>query len=137
MPEKTSTTHGLAIFRPKRAWVTLTKRRLQRLQATRLNRTSSSLMRTPVLIEATDTPIRYRLHTGEEVLLKPGVPTELTDHAGRQLLKKAGNKVRLVPVDHTGHIVTWDSPLFGLLSATVLEDFSHGVRVVHPLTEVE
>ena len=31
----------------------------------------------------------------------------------------------------------WDSPLFGLLSATVEEDLPNGVRVLHPLTEVE
>jgi hypothetical protein len=43
-----------------------------------------------------------------------------------------------IVVDTTllGHIVTWESPLFGLLRATVLEDLrEHGIRVFHPLTE--
>lgn len=96
-----------------------------------------------MLLEATDKPIRYRLHTGEEVYLKPGVPTELPEQAGRQLLRKAGGKVRMIkPVQKTecdlaGQIVSWESPLFGLLSATALEDLPNGVRVFHPLTEVE
>ena len=94
-----------------------------------------------MLIEATQQPIRYRLQSGVEVLLPPGVPIELSDEAGRQLVKKAGSKVRVVESanggdgDLIGRLVTWDSPLFGLLSATVQEDLQHGVRVFHPLTE--
>lgn len=49
-----------------------------------------------MLIEATQQPIRYRLKSGVEVLLPPGVPTELPDEAARQLVKKAGSKVRVV-----------------------------------------
>ena len=41
------------------------------------------------------------------------------------------------PGDLIGRIVSWDSPLFGLISATVQEDLPNGVRVIHPLTEVE
>jgi hypothetical protein len=51
-----------------------------------------------VLIEAVEHRIRYRLRTGEEVHLQPGVPVELPDQAARQLLAKAVGKVRLV--DH-------------------------------------
>jgi hypothetical protein len=96
-----------------------------------------------MLIEATEKPIRYRLQTGQEVYLHPGLPVELTDDAGRQLLRKAGGKVRLVESSTrrkdalTGQIVTWDSPLFGVLRATVHEDLPHGVWVLHPLTAVE
>jgi hypothetical protein len=47
-------------------------------------------------LEATGKPIRYRLKNGEEVTLRPGIPTELPDHAANQLLRKAPDKVRLV-----------------------------------------
>jgi hypothetical protein len=61
-----------------------------------------------MLIEATQQPIRYRLQSGVEVLLRPGVPTELTDEAGRQLVKKAGSKVRVVtPAIHPGDEIIW------------------------------
>ncbi|HKC94008.1 MAG TPA: hypothetical protein VKB81_08330 [Nitrospira sp.] len=46
--------------------------------------------------EATRTPIKYRLKTGEEVTLRPGVPTELPEPAATQLLRKARDNVRLV-----------------------------------------
>jgi hypothetical protein len=40
--------------------------------------------------------------------------------------------------DLTGcRMVTWDSPWFGLLGATVQEDLPNGMRVLHPLTDVE
>lgn len=48
-------------------------------------------------LEATQEPIKYRLKTGQEVTLKPGVPMEVPDKAATQLLKKAPDKVRLVP----------------------------------------
>jgi len=49
-----------------------------------------------MLIEAVERRIRFRLRTGQEVTLRPGVPTELPDSAARQLLKQAAGKVRLV-----------------------------------------
>ena len=52
-----------------------------------------------MLIEATDKPIRYRLKTGEEVTLHPGVPTELPDVAAQRLIVKAAGKVRPVNPD--------------------------------------
>ena len=97
-----------------------------------------------MLIEATQQPIRYRLQNGVEVLLPPGVPTEVPDEAGRQLVKKAGSKVRVLQSANrvngnlTGHIVSWESRLFlGEMRATVLEDLGHSVRCVHPLTDLE
>jgi hypothetical protein len=68
-------------------------------------------------LEATGQPIRYRLKTGEEVTLRPGVPMELPDHAATQLLQKAPDKVRrvddpttlttgLIPL-HLGTRITW------------------------------
>jgi hypothetical protein len=39
--------------------------------------------------------------------------------------------------DLTGQIVSWESPLFGLLRATVLQVLHDGVLVFHPLTERE
>jgi hypothetical protein len=49
-----------------------------------------------MFVEAVARSIRYRLRSGEEVTLQPGVPTELPDAAARQLLTKACGKVRLV-----------------------------------------
>jgi hypothetical protein len=50
-----------------------------------------------MLLEATREPIRYRLKSGEEITLHPGVPVELPDQAACQLLQKAPEKVRRVP----------------------------------------
>ena len=69
-------------------------------------------------LEATGQPIRYRLKTGEEVTLRPGVPMELPDQAATQLLQKAPDKVRrvndaptratgLTPL-HPGARITWE-----------------------------
>ena len=49
-------------------------------------------------LEATGKSIRCRLRSGEEILLRPGVPTELPDRAAAELLKKAPNRVRVVEV---------------------------------------
>ncbi len=40
-------------------------------------------------------------------------------------------------VSFVGRVVLWDSPLFGLLSAVVLDEQGDSVTVRHPLTEVE
>jgi plastocyanin len=48
-----------------------------------------------MLIEATQTPITYKLRDGQIVVLLPGVPVDLPDKAGQQLLTKAGSRVRL------------------------------------------
>lgn len=92
-------------------------------------------------IECIGSPFTYRWPEGE-VRLVPGHPVELSDDRAARLLEKAPGRVRLVKADKkngshlTGQIVTWDSPLFGVLSATVHEDLPTGVRVIHPLTEV-
>lgn len=76
-----------------------------------------------MLIEATQQPIRYRLQSGVEVLLRPGVPTELTDEAGKQLVKKAGSKVRVVtPTLSAGAQITWTR---GILTVHGTVDFVH------------
>jgi hypothetical protein len=49
-------------------------------------------------LEATRVPIRYRLRNGEELMLRPGVPMDVPDHAANQLLKKAPDKVRRVKI---------------------------------------
>jgi hypothetical protein len=90
-------------------------------------------------LECIGSPFTYRWPEGE-VRLVPGRPVDLPDHRAARLLEKAPGRVRLVRATKksagtlTGQIVTWDSPLFGVLSATVHEDLLNGVRVVHPLT---
>lgn len=62
-------------------------------------------------LEAIREPVRYRLKTGEEFTLRPGVPTELPDPAATQLLKKAPDKVRRVdPLSsiQPGSFITWE-----------------------------
>ncbi len=93
-------------------------------------------------IECIGSPFTYRW-PGGEVRLVPGHPVELPDGRAARLLAKAPGRVRVVKLatdtdgDLIGHIVSWDSPLFGLLSATVQANLPNGVRVLHPLTAVE
>src|SRR5262245_36069636 len=70
-----------------------------------------SMKRTVAMqLEAIEQPIKYRLRNGNEVTLRPGVPTELPDQAAKQLLRKAPDKVRLVqnvsPI-RSGALITW------------------------------
>ena len=92
-------------------------------------------------IECIGSSFTYRWPTGE-VRLVSGQPVELPDDRAARLLEKAPGRVRVVETANRadgnliGRIVSWESPLFGLLSATVQEDLPNGVRVCHPLTEV-
>ena len=94
------------------------------------------------IIECVGAPFTYRWPAGE-VRLALGHPVTLPDDRAARLLEKAPGRVRVVTLaaracdDLTGRVVTWDSPLFGLLSSMVQEALPHGVRVVHPLTEVD
>ena len=89
-------------------------------------------------LEATRKALRYRLKSGQEFLLKPGCPVDIPDEAAKSLLNKAGAQVRVVEDSiRAGQIAEWDSPLFGLVAGVVLEVLPHGVRVLHPLTEIE
>ena len=84
-------------------------------------------------LEATGLPIRYRLKTGEEFTLRPGVPMELPDRAATQLLQKAPDKVRRVddatsissdlPLLHPGTQITWEGADLTLRHGIV--DFLH------------
>lgn len=95
-----------------------------------------------MIVECLGAAFIYRWPTGE-VRLVPGQPVELSDDRATRLLEKAPGRVRLVKEGNgsgsnlAGQVVTWDSPLFGVLSATVHEDLPRGVRVLHPLTEIE
>lgn len=94
-------------------------------------------------IECIGAAFTYRWPTGE-IRLIPGHPVTLPEGRAVRLLGKAPGRVRLVTSANgrdgnlTGQIVSWESPLFGLLRATVLQDLRDGgVRVYHPLTERE
>ncbi len=93
-------------------------------------------------LEAVGAPVVFRGQWGE-VRLVPGQPVDLPDDRAARLLGKAPGRVQAVePATDTdgdllGRIVSWDSPLFGLLNATVQEVLPNGVRVFHPLTEIE
>ena len=74
-----------------------------------------------MLIEALK-PLRVRLRSGEVRHLRPGQRSEFTREDGQKILERAVGKVRLVEDSITvGMVVTWDSPLFGVLRAIVLE----------------
>jgi len=59
-----------------------------------------------MLIEAVERRIRYRLQTGEEIILQPGIPVEVPDQAANQLLQKAGAQVRIARLTPTPPIQT-------------------------------
>jgi hypothetical protein len=89
-------------------------------------------------IEAIDKHMCYRW-PGGVVQLEPGKPIELPDARARRLLDRAPGRVRIVAelaLVTVGTVVTWESPLFGLLSGPVLEVFNTSVAVLHPLTGV-
>lgn len=50
-------------------------------------------------LEAT-VPIKYRLKSGEEVTLKPGIPMDIPEQAANQLLLKMPDKVRRATSGH-------------------------------------
>jgi len=50
-------------------------------------------------LEATGKPLRYKLRSGEEILLEPGCPVELSKESARSLFKQAGERVRIVTPD--------------------------------------
>ena len=95
-----------------------------------------------MIIECIGSPFTYRWPTGE-VRLIPGQPVELPDSRVARLFEKAPGRVQvlestMINADLTGHIIAWNSPLlWGEMRARVLEDLGHGVRVFHPMTEVE
>ena len=47
-------------------------------------------------LEATGKPLKYRLRSGKEILFQPGCPVDVPDESARELLKKAGDRVRVV-----------------------------------------
>lgn len=47
-------------------------------------------------LEATGKLIKFRLKTGKEVTLRPGVPVDLPEESARKLLTQAGDRVRVV-----------------------------------------
>ena len=91
-----------------------------------------------MLIEAL-TPLTIRLPEGE-VRLRPGEPFELSDQCALKLMECAPGRVRRVGVTTQagsllGQVIQWDSPLFGLLSGLVQDDYGDRVVILHPLTE--
>ena len=68
-------------------------------------------------LEAIGRAIKFKLHSGVEILLEPGRPVELPDASARSLLKQAGAMVRIVsdtpavviePASPTARLVYWE-----------------------------
>ena len=76
-------------------------------------------------LEAISDPIVYRLRSGEEIVLRPGVPTELPEPAAKQLLQKAPDKVRQVSYAtvEAGQEITWQGADLTIRCGTI--DFLH------------
>ena len=89
-------------------------------------------------LEAIERPLAVKMN-GRLVHLRPGIPMDFTDAQGLKLKERAPGRVRIVaglaPVT-VGAVVTWDSPLFGILSGPVLEVLDTSVTIQHPLTAV-
>ena len=47
-------------------------------------------------LEAFGRPLRYRLRSGDQFVLRPGQPVDLPEDAARTLLRQAGDRVRVV-----------------------------------------
>ena len=80
-----------------------------------------------MLLEATDKPIRVKLQNQPELLLKPGEPVNIPTHAARQLLRKAGSKVRVsspLPPLQSGWLVSYRGPAGALCGGC--DDRVHG-----------
>jgi hypothetical protein len=79
-------------------------------------------------IEATGKPIRYRLRSGQEIVLHPGVPTEIPDRSAKELLAKALGRVRLVDPPQTPSL-----PPQGPGTAGTAGTDAHGTYPLYPL----
>ena len=89
-------------------------------------------------LEAIERPLAVKVN-GRLVHLQPGIPMEFTDAQGLKLKERAPGRVRMVTRPTTllvGSTVTWDSPLFGMLSGLVLAVLDTSVTIFHPLTAV-
>jgi hypothetical protein len=90
-----------------------------------------------VTLETIARPLVVKID-GRLVHLRPGTPVEFTNDQGLKLLAKAQGRIRVISGQTplaTGALITWDSPLFGLLSGPVLMVLDGGVTVMHPLSE--
>ena len=88
-------------------------------------------------LETIERPLAVKID-GRLVHLRPGTPVEFTDDQGLKLLAKAQGRIRMISGQTPmtiGTMITWDSPLFGLLSGPVLAVLGGGVTVLHPLSE--
>ena len=81
-----------------------------------------------MLIEATETPIRYVWPQGK-IDLVPKHPVDVSGERGTKILKKCGAKVRAVTPFVVGDWVEFLSPLFGICSGRVLHLEVEAVRI--------
>jgi hypothetical protein len=75
------------------------------------------------------------------VIIEAGGVIDIPDDKAHKLLRLAGRLVRLVEENpygflSPGHLVEWNSLLFGLLQGRVLEVKADHIDVHHPLTTV-
>jgi hypothetical protein len=92
-----------------------------------------------MIIEA-KSRLKINFPGGGSIRLEPGKPVFFPETQGLRLLQKAPEDIKVLsfPTEPVvGQTVTWDSPLFGLLSAVVLSASDQSVTVFHPLSEQE
>lgn len=87
-----------------------------------------------MLVEAVNKTLRVRWPDAVEIRLVPGRPVAVPEDRARKLLQMAGGRVRIVALA-PGLWVTYDSPLFGELTAEVVGVPGDGtVTIYQPLT---
>ncbi len=87
-----------------------------------------------MLVEATEQQVRFRLRDGQDIVLRPGVPVEVSPDLAGKILAKVGGKVRVVsrlPVLPHGCLIYWRGADGHDRGPAVIEDVVQDERHVH------